>query len=117
MFDTRNEVTDTDQINFSNSMYITPSDIVKDNKISIMSINVQSMNSKFQYLRDIVHQVEPTFLCLQETWGRNATKDYTIRHYQKPSIITRPGVGMNLGGGVGIWVRNGFDFDLIKSPF
>ena len=64
MFDTRNEVTDTDQINFSNSMYITPSDIVKDNKISIMSINVQSMNSKFQYLRDIVHQVEPTFLCL-----------------------------------------------------
>ena len=24
---------------------------------------------------------------------------------------------MNLGGGVGIWVRNGIDFDLIKSPF
>ena len=98
-------------------MYITPSDIVKDNRISIIYINVQSMNNKFQYLRDIVHQIESTFLCLQETWGRNATKDYSIRHYQKPSIKTRQGVGMNLGGGVGIWVCNGIDFDLIKSPF
>ena len=24
---------------------------------------------------------------------------------------------MNLGGGVGVWVSNGIDFDVIKSPF
>ena len=86
-------------------------------KLSIMSVNVQSKNNKFQEIRDVTHRIMPSVLCLQEVWGHNTTKDYSIKHYHKPSIVTRKGDKMNIGGGVGIWVISNLDFTVIKSPF
>ena len=75
------------------------------------------MNNKFQEIRDITNKVNPSVLTLQETWGKNDQTDYSIRNYHQPLIITRPGSGMNLGGGVGIWITKNLDFEEIKSPF
>ena len=108
---------DQGQLHFPNSEYLLPGDIRKTNNVTIMSANVQSMNNKFQEIRDITHEVSPTLLCLQEVWGRNDTKDYSIKHYHKPLILTRKGDSMNLGGGVGIWVNTKLDFMPVKSPF
>ena len=33
----------------------------------IMSFNAQSINNKFQSIRDIVHKCDPIALCIQET--------------------------------------------------
>ena len=116
MNDEDNEVRDTDLI-FHDSKYVTPSDVKRNNDFTIMSVNVQSMNNKFQQIRDVTHEIDPSILCLQETWGKNDVKDYSIKFYHKPHIITRPGTGMNLGGGVGIWVKTNLDFEILKSPF
>ena len=74
------------------------------------------MNNKFQEIRDIFHYIGPSVLCLQEGWGKNEQTDYSIRNYQQPNILARPGVSMNLGG-VAIWVNNNLHFLPIKSPF
>ena len=92
-------------------------DVIKDDKFKIMSANVQGLNNKFQNIRDLVHDLEPSFLCPQETWGKKDIKDNSIRFYHKPHIVSRPGEGMNLGGGMGIWVRSHLYFEIIKSPF
>ena len=40
------------------------------NKLSIMSLNAQSINDKFQQIRDATHKISPVVLCIQETWGK-----------------------------------------------
>ena len=42
--------------------------------------------------------------------------DYSIKGYHKPEILARAG-NMNAGGGVGNWIREDIDFEIIKSPF
>ena len=74
------------------------------------------MNNKFQSLRDMVHKIEPTIFCVQETWGKNEITDYSIMGYQHPVIIARKGT-MNAGGGVGIWVKDKTEFENLDSPF
>ena len=59
----------------------------------------------------------PSVLCLQEIWGVNASTDYSIRHYHKPSLKSRIGTSMNIGGGIGFWVRDNIEYELIYSPF
>ena len=92
------------------------SDLKKSPEHKILSLNAQSINNKFQKLRDMVQSCNPTVLCIQEMWGRNPTTDYSIRGYHKPEIKTRKG-NMNSGGGVGIWVREDIDFETITSPY
>ena len=41
-----------------------------------MSLNAQSINNKFQKIRDATHKIAPVALCIQETWGKNKTTDY-----------------------------------------
>ena len=82
----------------------------------VLSFNAQSMNNKFQKIRDITQTLKPMVLAIQETWGENVSIDYSIRGYSKPDIVARNG-NMNAGGGVGIWVTEGTDFEVIKSPF
>ena len=105
------------ELNFPTSEYKTPDQVSKTNNLTILSANVQSMNNKFQTIRDITHEIAPSFLCLQEVWGQNTTKDYSIKHYHKPLILTRKGDSMNIGGGVAIWVNLNLDFMTVKSPF
>ena len=89
-------------INLIPSRQILISDLKKSQEHKILSLNAQSMNNKFQKIRDMVQLCNPTALYIQETWGRNPTTDYSIRGYHKPEIKTREG-NMNSGGGVGVW--------------
>ena len=103
-------------VNFRESRLLTVDQIKLSKSTRILSFNAQSMNNKFQKIRDITQTVKPTVLALQETWGKNSSTDYSIRGYSKPDIVARNG-NMNAGGGVGIWVTEGTDFEVVKSPF
>ena len=87
------------------------------NNLTVMSLNARSMNNKFQKIRDAVHSIKPTILCLQETWGKNESTDYSIKGYHKPIFAVRKSHHMNSGGGVAIWVKDCIAFETIKTPF
>ena len=76
-------------INLIDSTTINETDLRESTMFSILSINVRSMNNKFQKIRDFTHRPAPSVLCLQETWGRNPLTDYSIRGYHAPYIRTR----------------------------
>jgi hypothetical protein len=103
-------------INLKESEYILEDNIQSNSHISILSLNVQSMNNKFDKLRNIADKIKPSLFCMQETWGKNDITDYSITDFHKPIIKCRKG-GMNSGGGVGIWVRADLDFVEQNSPF
>ena len=107
----------TDIASFTESRYITPYNLTKSDNMTILSGNVRSINNKFQDIRDITHKIMPSILCLQEIWGVNPSTDYSIKHYHKPSLKSRQGSTMNLGGGIGFWVRNNIEYDVVYSPF
>ena len=106
----------TTPINLRLSKYLAVDEIKSSDNIRILSFNAQSMNNKFQKIRDITQHIKPIAVAIQETWGKNHTTDYSIRGYHKPEICTRKG-NMNAGGGVGLWIREDTDFESIKSPF
>ena len=93
------------------SKYKLLKDVRKSENFTVLFANVQSMNNKFQEIRDITHSVSPSVLCLQETWGKNSATDYSIRMYHQPHICTLPGAG------IAIWVSTKLDFEIIKSPY
>ena len=98
--------------------YVTTQDEYKNtHELLRMSLNARSINSKFQKIRDIVHDLAPSVLCIQETWGKNSTTDYSIKGFHKPVFQVRNSKGMNAGGGVAIWVKDSIAFTEIKSPF
>ena len=45
----------------------------------VMSLNVQSMNNKFDTIRLLAETTGAPILALQETWGRNPTTEYSIK--------------------------------------
>ena len=106
-----------DIASLTESNYITPNELSRTNNLTILSGNVRSINNKFQEIRDLTHNICPSVLCLQEIWGVNKITDYSIKHYHKPSLYSRPGTKMNLGGGVGIWVRDNIEYQEMSSPF
>ena len=63
-----------------------------------------------------MHDLTPSVLCIQETWGKNSTIDYSIKGFHKPIFKVRNAQGMNAGGGVAIWVKDSIAFTEIKSP-
>ena len=101
-----------DNKSLSPSQYIGPKN--ESNCLKILSINAQSMNNKFQDLRDLANSTKATVMAIQETWGKNPTTDYSIRGFHRPEFKLRTGEGMNLGGGVGLWIRDDQDYDNIK---
>ena len=80
----------------------------------ILSLNAQSINNKFQAIRDVTNDTKATILAVQETWGRNATTDYSIAGFHRPEFVTRRGEGMNLGG-VAIWIQNDHDYEVLDT--
>ena len=86
-------------------------------KFSIMSLNARSVNNKFQKIRDAVHKIDPSVLCIQETWGQNSSTDYSIKGFHKPIMSVRKSKGMNAGGGVAFWIKDSVKYAKIKSPF
>ena len=104
-------------INLVQSRYIAMNDVRNLTNFGLLFLNAQSMNNKFQKIRDLTHKCSPAILCLQETWGKNSLTDYSIRGYHPPIILTRQGESMNLGGGVAVWIINTVEFTTIKTIF
>ena len=66
-------------VNFRGSKLLTVDQIKLSKSTRILSFNAQSMNNKFQKIRDITQTLKPTVLAIQETWGKNSSTDYSIR--------------------------------------
>jgi len=79
----------------------------------ILSLNAQSINNKFQEMRDLINNTKCSVVAVQETWGRNPTTDYSVKGFHRPEFVTRHGEGMNLGGGIAMWIREDLDYDNI----
>ena len=96
------------------SEQLTPKQARVKGTLATLSINLQSINNKFQGLRDLVHNVDPTVICTQEIWKANPGTDYSIRGFGKPLLRTRHTMGSTrMGGGVGIWVKDDIDIEEI----
>jgi hypothetical protein len=84
-----------------------------------LSLNIQSLNSKFEELQQFVHDlrlkgINLEVIALQETWAIQYPE--LIPGYQQ--IVYKNRLGMR-GGGVGFYVKNGINFKIIDelSPF
>jgi hypothetical protein len=78
----------------------------------ILSLNVQSLNSKYNGLKEIAvglqHANIPVYIfILQETWNIKFPDRLQLPGYQNVVFRTREGMR---GGGVGIYIRNGLSF-------
>ena len=83
------------------------------NKLRILTINIQSLHSKFSDLKELVaslHETKciPDIICLQELWQFNDSTEFALSGY-KP-LVYKLRRGSVQGGGVGIFVHNNLDF-------
>ena len=83
-------------INLKESRQLIVEDVKQTSNFNVLAFNAQSINKKFQKIRDVTQAIKPSVLAIQETWGKNNTADYLIRGYHKPEITTRKG-NMNAG--------------------
>lgn len=86
-----------------------------------MSFNIQSLNSKFDALKQLIQKLDSDKICIdviaiQETWDILYPDQIQIPGYQL--FIFKKRVGMR-GGGVGFYIKNGINFKILNdcSPF
>jgi len=86
-----------------------------------LSLNIQSLNSKFDELQLFILELQQKGLnieviALQETWDIQYPDQLIIPGYQQ--IVFKNRLGMR-GGGVGFYVKNGLNFKILNelSPF
>jgi hypothetical protein len=86
-----------------------------------LSVNIQSLNSKFDQLKEQILDLQNLNLkvdviAIQETWEIKYPDTLTIPGFQE--FIYKNCTGMR-GGGVGFYVRNGLNFKILEelSPF
>ncbi len=103
-----------DDLNFDCS-YISALNcpVPSKNDLTIISLNVQSLNAKFNDLKDLISELErnnvmPDIICLQELWQFPNEMIFKIKGYQP--LIYKLRSGNTQGGGVGILVKIGIDF-------
>ena len=63
------------------------------NIFRVLSLNVQSMNNKFDAIRAIADSTGTSILAIQEVWGQNLTMGYSIKavsytHLTLPTIYS-----------------------------
>ena len=100
-------------------------DLVKNcySEFSSMSLNIRSLANKFDELKDFINDINnDTFkfdiICIQEIWSIpfhfnlniNGYKPLISRLRQAKDINNR-----NLGGGIGIWIKNEYSIEIIES--
>jgi hypothetical protein len=84
----------------------------KDSRISILSLNVQSLPAKYEALNEFVTELiqakcQPDIICLQETWNVLDAKFFPLEGYQPLVFKSR---SSSQGGGVGIYIKVGLIF-------
>ena len=101
------------------TVYIDPDSLVRigNNKLVIMTFNIQSLPSKFNEFSDllnIMHLADhlPDIICLQEVWQIDDPDLYDLDHFQP--IVTRTRCN-NRGGGVGIYVNKKLNYRVMED--
>ena len=101
--------------NFNCNYSSIESCILGNNKLTILSINIQSLNAKFNELKDLIYEMSssgpiPDIICLQELWQIHSDFSFSLHGYQPLQFRLRAD-GVR-GGGVGIFVRLGINFNV-----
>ena len=85
------------------------------NDFLVMSLNVQSLNAKFNDLIDLLDSLTyskcPDIICMQELWQFPDKMDFSLAGYQPLFYKLRSGAVQ--GGGVGIFVKMDLTVQLI----
>jgi hypothetical protein len=95
----------------------TCSYLKNDNRISVMSLNIQCLSSKFNELKDSLDLFEssnclPDIILLQEIWNVHDASLFTLNQYHPLIFKCRSN---SKGGGVGIYVKSVYKFDINPS--
>ncbi len=91
------------------------------NKLSMFSLNVQSLSSKYNDLKELIsylgsNQCSPDVICLQETWKIVDSAYFSLPNYSPLCLKSRKN---RQGGGVGLYFKNGLQYKILdgKSIF
>ena len=99
-----------------NCNYIDTDKICKlqTDKILVLSLNIQSLPSKFLELSELVNEFTscPDVICLQETWKVINNAMFPLVNYHNLETNTR---SVARGGGVGIYVKQNLSYKILKQ--
>ena len=90
------------------------------NNFSMLSLNICSLNSKYEELCDFINDLQnkPSFICLHEVWS--ITCEYPITGYQTREFSScdmhLPQPNRNCGGGVGIYIDEHLTYTKLDFP-
>ena len=88
------------------------------NVLSILSLNICSLNSKFSNLSNLLHNFHKDFsvINLQEIWS--ISKNFCLPGYQKLEYSSRDKyadyLNPNCGGGIGTFIREGLSYEILE---
>jgi len=87
------------------------------NSLSFMSLNIQSLHSKFNEFSDLIALLEkdkcaPDVICLQELWQFPEFAKFSLLNYHPLCYKLR---NKTQGGGVGIYVRSTIKFKILPE--
>ena len=93
-----------------------PDEISKLNseKITVFSVNIQSLPAKFSELSEVVNKFvsAPDVICLQETWQIMDNSFFPLANYHILETILHSSAK---GGGVGIYIKNHLAYNVLKQ--
>ena len=85
-------------------------------KFTVLSLNIQSLPSKFSEFTDLLSQFPPDktpdVVCIQETWKIIDNSFFPLINYHPLETNTRQ---VSRGGGVGIYVKENLSFKVLKN--
>ena len=92
------------------------------NKFSTLSLNIRSLPGKWINLKDFVHDINQdsfkfSVIAIQEVWNVPAGVNYHLEGYKSFEYKIRDPSGRdgNAGGGVGLWVANHLEYEVIDE--
>ena len=95
------------------NLHIHPS----NKKLSIMSVNIQSLSAKFSELKDFLSQLSlnnslPDIICLQELWNLKDVSSFNLAGYSQLECKLRE---KSQGGGVGIYFKSNINYRILEK--
>jgi len=105
-----------------NCSYVTEDIFINNpsvlNKFNILSLNIQSLSSKFEQFKILINNLsisnrEPSVICLQELWKLNPDCNFDLPGYQP--LVFKSRSNNVQGGGVGFYVKIGISFNLLHN--
>ena len=87
---------------------------IQTDKISVLSLNIQSLPAKFAEFSELVSEFTscPDVICLQETWKVIDNSMFPLNNYHILETNTR---SVARGGGVGIYIKQNLSYKILKQ--